>query len=61
MGKAEKTLSAIDRLIAATALTHNLKLVARNVSDFPVPGLEVVNPWDYEDTPAERCGVGEGF
>lgn len=49
-GSSEKTLAAIDSLIAATALTHNLKLVTRNVSDFPIPGLEVINPWNYELT-----------
>src|SRR5436190_963753 len=29
-----KTLSAIDGLLAATALHHNLTIVSRNVSDF---------------------------
>ena len=37
---------AIDSLLAATALTHNLKIVTRNVKDFDVPGLEVINPWN---------------
>ena len=36
---------AIDGLLAATALTHNLKMVTRNVQDFNVPGLEIINPW----------------
>jgi predicted nucleic acid-binding protein len=36
---------AIDSLLAATALTHNLKMVTRNVQDFNVPGLEIINPW----------------
>lgn len=40
-----RSLPAIDSLLAATALTHNLSLVTRNVADFDVPGLEVVNPW----------------
>lgn len=35
----------IDALLAATALTHHLRLVTRNVQDFDYPGLEVVNPW----------------
>lgn len=39
-------LVAIDTLLAATALTHNLKMVTRNVKDFQVPGLEVINPFD---------------
>lgn len=48
LGNTAQNLPAIDSLIAATALTHNLKLVTRNVSDFAVPGLEVINPWHYE-------------
>lgn len=36
---------AIDSLITATALTHGLKLVTRNVRDFNYPGLDVINPW----------------
>ncbi|MBA3285742.1 MAG: type II toxin-antitoxin system VapC family toxin [Nitrosopumilus sp.] len=38
-------LPAIDALIAATALTHNLKLVTRNVKDFQFTGLELINPF----------------
>lgn len=40
-----RPLSAIDALLAATALHHDLALVTRNVSDFMVAGLAVVNPW----------------
>jgi predicted nucleic acid-binding protein len=39
-------LTARDTLLAATALTHNLKMVTRNIKDFDVPGLEVVNPFE---------------
>lgn len=39
-------LTAIDALLAATALVYNLKMVTRNVKDFEVPGLEVVNPFE---------------
>jgi len=41
-----KTLPVIDSLIAATALTHNLKLVTRNTKDFvEIKDLELVNPF----------------
>ena len=41
-----KTLSAIDGLLAATALHYNLTVVSRNVSDFMNTQVPVVNPWD---------------
>ncbi len=44
-GRMKRPLSAVDGLIAATALTHNLKVVTRNGKDFEVPGLEVINPF----------------
>ena len=37
---------AIDSLLAATALHHDLRLVTRNERDFRFPGLTVVNPWN---------------
>ena len=40
-----KTPPAIDSLLAATALHHELRLVTRNDRDFAYPGLDVVNPW----------------
>jgi predicted nucleic acid-binding protein len=40
-----KTLSAIDGLLAATALHHNLTIVSRNVSDFADVGAQLLNPW----------------
>lgn len=42
----KQTLAAIDSLIAATALHHDLALVTRNVTDFAnYPHLELINPW----------------
>ena len=35
----------IDNLIAATALCHNLTMVTRNVKDFELTGVSVVNPF----------------
>jgi len=35
-----------DALIAATALTHGLGLMTRNVDDFKNCGLELLNPLD---------------
>jgi toxin FitB len=41
-----KSLSAIDGLLAATAMHHNLTIVSRNVSDFASTHVPVVNPWE---------------
>ncbi|MGI8841024.1 MAG: type II toxin-antitoxin system VapC family toxin [Caulobacteraceae bacterium] len=35
-----------DALIAATALTHRMTVVTRNVRDFAAMGVELLNPWD---------------
>ncbi len=40
------TLGIIDGLIAATAKHHGLTVVTRNVSDFSVWGIPVINPWE---------------
>ena len=40
-----RPLSVVDALLAATALQHNLTIISRNVSDFSVEGLAVLNPW----------------
>ncbi len=34
-----------DALIAATAITHGITLVTRNVGDFKHSGVELLNPW----------------
>jgi predicted nucleic acid-binding protein len=43
---AGRPLPAIDSLLAATALHHNLTLVTRNVRDFAGLGLSLLNPWE---------------
>jgi len=43
-----KPLPAIDSLIAATALVHDLSVVTRNTQDMEGSGVEVINPWTFE-------------
>jgi predicted nucleic acid-binding protein len=38
-------LPVVDSLLAATALTHDLVLVTRNVSDFARTGVDTLNPF----------------
>ena len=38
-------MPAIDSLIAATALTHDLTVVTRNVKDMQQSGAALLNPW----------------
>lgn len=39
-------LHMADGLIAATAISHGLHVVTRNVSDFEPTGALIVNPWE---------------
>ncbi len=43
---ARRPLSVVDGLLAATAKTHSLTLVTRNVADVSDLGAEVLNPFD---------------
>lgn len=45
LAEAGRPVPAVDSLLAATALHHELRLVTRNEVDFQFPGLQVVNPW----------------
>ena len=45
LAKAGRPLPAVDSLLAATAIHHELSLVTRNSRDFELPGLTVINPW----------------
>jgi predicted nucleic acid-binding protein len=40
------TLAVVDGVLAATALEHDLTLVTRNLRDFAVAGVVLLNPWD---------------
>ncbi|WP_250657819.1 type II toxin-antitoxin system VapC family toxin [Alkalimarinus coralli] len=35
-----------DTLIAATTIVHDMAIVTRNVDDFNLDGLKVLNPWE---------------
>ncbi len=43
--RAGRPLSMADGLIAATALEHGLTVVTRNVKDFDLLGVKILNPW----------------
>jgi predicted nucleic acid-binding protein len=40
------SLGAIDGLLAATAIDHDLTLVTRDVGGMPALGVNVFNPWE---------------
>ena len=40
-----RPVGTMDAFIAATAEQHNLTLVTRNLADFDVLGIQLVNPW----------------
>lgn len=42
---AGRTLPAVDGLLAATALQHDLTLVTRSTRDFADTGVRLVDPW----------------
>jgi len=45
LGNLKNSAPAVDSLLAATAISNNLKLVTRNVSDFKAFQVEIINPW----------------
>jgi len=46
MASAGRPLPAIDGLLAATALQHDLTLVTRNTRDFAGLAVQLINPWE---------------
>ncbi|MBF0323191.1 MAG: hypothetical protein HQL62_09690, partial [Magnetococcales bacterium] len=47
LGETGRSLPAIDSLLAATALHHELRLVTHNRQDFLFPGLDVIDPREW--------------
>jgi tRNA(fMet)-specific endonuclease VapC len=45
--KSGRTLPAIDSLVAALALHHQLHLATRNEKDFLGTGVQIINPWAW--------------
>ena len=41
-----RPMPAIDGLIAATGLTHDLTVVTRNITDMQLSGVSLLNPWE---------------
>ncbi len=42
-----RPVGAMDAFMAASARRHSLTLVTRNVADFNVLGMRLINPWDH--------------
>lgn len=42
---AGRPVGTMDAFIAATAEQHGLTLVTRNVTDFDILGIQLINPW----------------
>jgi predicted nucleic acid-binding protein len=43
-----KKLAVMDSLIAATAHYHKLTLVTRNIDDFKMTPVKIINPYNLE-------------
>lgn len=37
-----------DAMIAATALVHGMTVVTRNMNDYKLTGVDILNPWNFE-------------
>lgn len=47
LAEMKRPVAAIDSLLAATALSHDLTIITRNDKDFHFPSLAVINPWAF--------------
>jgi predicted nucleic acid-binding protein len=44
----DRTMPAVDMMIASAAITHHMTLVTRNTGDFEgIEGLMLINPWEF--------------
>jgi predicted nucleic acid-binding protein len=44
----DRTMPAVDMMIASAAITHHMTLVTRNTGDFKgIEGLMLINPWEF--------------
>ncbi len=43
---AGRPLPAVDSLLGATALQHDLTLLTRNTTEFADTGVRLINPWN---------------
>jgi predicted nucleic acid-binding protein len=44
--KAGRTISTADAQIAAICAAHGARLATRNIPDFALLDLQLINPWD---------------
>jgi len=46
--KSQRSLPAVDTLIASSAIAHHMFLVTRNTKDFKdIEGINLINPWEF--------------
>ncbi len=38
-----------DAIIAATAMVHDMTVVTRNIDDFAPTGVDILNPWQFNN------------
>lgn len=45
--KSGNKIPVIDSMIAAIGFFHKMTIVTRNIDDMRIPGLALLNPWDF--------------
>ena len=59
--RAGRPINVADGQIAAIAKTHTMGVATRDISNFEVTGVSLVNPWDFvlpEPDPVPEAGSG---